>query len=176
MRPASPRLPAEGEERLACAVLAAQAAALRDRIESGSTVEMLWNASDVVGGLVKLVREQASTVALDPALAAQYETTLSMVLGVSDTLDDLAFVQAQRVDFARQMADCVVHALERLALADAPPGARLLVDELEALYVSEEQRRVHGDVASRFLAEAGAEAGAAAPLDGERPPLQAGTS
>jgi hypothetical protein len=162
----SPRPAAEGEERLVCAVLAAQAAALRDRIESGSTVEMLWNASDVVGGLVKLIREQASALPLDPVLAAQCETTLSMVLGVSDTLNDLAFAQAQRVDFDRQMADCVVTALERLALADAPRGARLPIDELAALYVSEEQRRVHGEVASRFVADVRP--------DGERPPLQAG--
>jgi hypothetical protein len=54
-------------------------------------------------------------------------------------LDERAFVQAQRIDLSRQMADVVVMALRGLD----GEGAALSPEQLAAFYVSHEQRVVH---------------------------------
>ena len=71
------------------------------------------------------------------------------------SLESLAFTQAQRNDFTCQTVDCVVTALERLAVADVPVGARLSPDDLAALYVSEDQRQVHDAATRQFAIVAG---------------------
>jgi len=60
------------------------------------------------------------------------------------------FEQAQRNDFIAQTIDCVVTALGRLAAADVRESPALSPHDLAALYVSEDQRRVHQAVVRRF--------------------------
>jgi hypothetical protein len=134
--PAGPPLrrsaqPGEGDrdDRLVCAVLAAQVVALRDCMHANSAVEALWQACD---GLADAPATEAM-----PGLAQ-----------VRSGLEDLAFSQAQLADCLTQMADCVVTALDMLARSDA----RLPAGELLALYVTEAQRRVHEAAVGRFVA------------------------
>ena len=94
-------------------------------------------------------------VAADPMLEQRYGAAVAAGSEVSQSLDALAFEQAQRHDLARQKADCVVAALQRLAATDAPQGSRLSQQELAAMYISDEQHAVHRAVARRFN-EAGA--------------------
>jgi hypothetical protein len=124
-------LPAD--DRLVCAVLAAQVAAMRDRMHTASAVDALWRASD---GLAV------------PALPSG--DAMLVIAQVRRGLEDLAFSQAQVSDCLTQMADCVVTALQILARSDAPPGARLPPGDLLALYVTEDQRLVHEAAAGRF--------------------------
>jgi hypothetical protein len=135
-QPAEPSQPATahqgGEQRLVCAVLAAQVAALRDGMHTHSAVEALWQASDALS--------QLAGRAPPDCLAA-----LEQVRG---RLEDLAFGQVQSADCLSQRAECVVTALRILASA----GARLPPGKLLALYVTEDQRRVHEDAAGRFAA------------------------
>jgi hypothetical protein len=137
----------EPGERQVCAVLAAQVAVLRDRIHAGSAVEFLWHASDTLARLAGLVTEQSRrATARDEVLEAECATAMASVAHISGTLENLAFVQAQGHDYTRQMADCVVTALQRIA----GPGNRLTPADLVALYVCEDQHRVHGEVAGEF--------------------------
>lgn len=142
----------EDSERLIHAVLAAQVAALRDRIELNTTVELLWETSDVLAQLAGLIAEQPQQGVRDPALESQCAVAVANVATISGKLEELAFLQSQHQDFARQVADCVVTALERLAGADAAAGDRLRPGDLRALYVCEEQRVVHDAVARQFPA------------------------
>jgi hypothetical protein len=131
-------------ERIVCAILAAQVAVLRDHIDTGVTAELLWQTTDALSRLSKLVLELTKGDApVDTDLNGECAAALVNGAEINRSLDGLAFLQAQRQDFARQMADCVVAALERLAGPDAPIGARLTPEELAAMYVSEEQRKVH---------------------------------
>jgi hypothetical protein len=75
---------------------------------------------------------------------------ISEVAEIRRELDELAFSQAQRQDFARQIADCVVTALERMAVAEMPPGTSFSSADLAALYVSEDQRKLHESVIRRL--------------------------
>jgi hypothetical protein len=111
--------------RVVCAVLAAQMAALRDRIQAFSAVEQLWQASDRLAQLP------------DPA-----------AVEIGRGLQDLAFMQAQSQDLVNQTADCVTAALQRLAQA-SPIGP----EDLQALYVCDDQRRVHDLATSAFAAK-----------------------
>jgi hypothetical protein len=139
----------EAGEHLVCAVLAAQVAELRGRIDSGATVELLWRTSDMLSRLSGLVLEFAKRCSdSDQELNEQCNTAVAAEVEISQSLESLAFEQAQRNDFTCQTVDCVVTALERLAATDVPVGKRLSPDGLAALYVSEEQRKVH-DVATR---------------------------
>jgi len=140
----------EASEHLVCAVLAAQVAELRDRIDGGATVELLWRTSEVLMQLSDLVRELA-TRCHDSELQAQCTTVVAAEAEVSRSIESLAFEQAQRNDFTCQTVDCVVTALERLAVTDGPVGNRISPDELAALYVSEEQRKVHDAATRRFV-------------------------
>jgi hypothetical protein len=62
----------------------------------------------------------------------------------------LAFLQAQRQDFAKQIANCVVAALEHMAMAKMPAGSIFSSNDLAALYVSDDQRKLHDDVIFRL--------------------------
>jgi hypothetical protein len=147
-------------EHLVCAVLAAQVAELRSRIDSGATVELLWQTSDVLSRLSGLVLEFAKRCSdSDPNLNEECNAAVAAEAEISRSLESLAFAQAQRNDFTCQTVDCVVTALERLAVTDVPAGARLSPNDLAALYVSEDQRQVH-DVAARQFAIAAERNGA----------------
>ena len=123
-------------------LLAAQAAAVRDRIENDATtnVDLLWQAADSIAQLValldRLVRHAGT---LTPELAASCASAEAANTELGRALDERAFAQAQRIDLSRQMADGVVLALR--GLDDG--GAGLSHEQLAASYVSEEQREVH---------------------------------
>jgi len=143
---------AEASDPLVCAVLAAQVAELRGRIDAGATVELLWQTSDVLSRLSRLVLEFAKRCSdSDPDLNEECNAAVAAEAEISRSLESLAFTQAQRNDFTCQTVDCVVTALERMAVADVPAGGRLSPNDLAALYVSEEQRQVH-DAATRQFA------------------------
>jgi len=144
------RIAADTEDRLVCAVLAAQVAALRDHIEGNSAVEMLWHATDVLSLLSGLVDELVGNNATlgDPALVARCATALAAQAEVGRSVETLALGQSQHQDLARQMADCVVVGLQSLAAEDGGLSAR----DLSALYVCEDQRRIHDSVARQFRA------------------------
>jgi hypothetical protein len=142
----------EANENYVCAVLAAQVAELRDRIDGSATIELLWRTSDVLSQLSGLVLELAKRChESDSELIEQCNAAVAAEAGISRSLESLAFEQAQRNDFTCQTVDCVVTALERLASTDRPANNRLSLDDLAALYVSEEQRKVH-DAATRRIA------------------------
>ena len=145
------RSTAETSERLVFAILAAQVAALRDRIDTSAGVDLLWRTTDVLaqlsGLVLELLRDRAAP---DPELDAQCAAAVSAETEIRRSLDELAFLQAQHSDFARQVADGVVTALKCLAAADGPVGARLSPDDLAARYVSEDQRKVHDAVIGKF--------------------------
>jgi len=143
----------ETGERMVCAVLAAQVAAIRDRFDADPTVQLLWRTTDMISLLSDLLGELAEgRPTTNATLTRRVTTAVAEAAEISQALDGLALMQAQRDDFGRQMADCVVTALERLASAEAPAGARLSPAELAALYVSEDQRAVHDSVILQFAA------------------------
>ncbi len=124
------------------ALLAAQVAAVRDRIESDATaqVDLLWKAADTLAQLVALLDRLVRHAGTLPAeLAAACASAGAADAEFGRALDERAFVQAQRIDLARQMADGVVRALHGLD----GEGAALSPEQLAAFYVSQEQRAVH---------------------------------
>jgi hypothetical protein len=127
------------------ALLAAQAAAVRDRIETDATVHvaLLWKAADSIAQLValldRLIRHAGT---LTPELAASCASAESANAELGRALDERAFAQAQSIDLSRQMADGVVLALLKLDGGDAA----LSPEQLAAFYVSREQRAVHAVV------------------------------
>jgi hypothetical protein len=142
-------------EHLVCAVLAAQVAALRGRIDTGTTVELLWQTSDMLSQLSGLVTKLVQRCsASDDGLNAQCDAAVAAEGEINRSLESLAFQQAQRNDFTCQTVDCVVSALERLADTSAPIGSRLSAGDLAALYVSEDQRDVHDAAIRQFAIDA----------------------
>jgi hypothetical protein len=142
----------EASENLVCAVLAAQVAELRGRIDTGATIELLWQTSDVLSRLSSLVLEFVKRCGdSDPNLKEKCNAAVAAETEISRSLESLAFTQAQRNDFTCQTVDCVVTALERLAATDVPAGGRLSPSGLAALYVSEDQHQGH-DAATRQFA------------------------
>jgi hypothetical protein len=124
------------------ALLAAQAAAVRDRIEIDATayVDLLWKAADAIaqlGILVDRLTQHAGT--LPPELAASCAAAEAANTELGTLLDERAFKQAQNIDLSRQMADGVVVALRGLDEA----GAGFSHEQLAASYVSQEQHEVH---------------------------------
>jgi hypothetical protein len=103
-------------ERLVCAVLAAHVEAIRDRVDTGATVDLLWRSADLLTRLSGLVVELSRRCpAADPELADRCAALVTQESELSRSLDAVAFLHAQDRDVARQMADCVVIALKRLA-------------------------------------------------------------
>jgi hypothetical protein len=159
---------AEDGERLVCAILGAQVAAIRDRVDTRVTVDLLWRTADVLTRLSGLVAELARrNPVADPELEGQCAAAIAAEAEISRALDSMAFRQAQTQDAARQMADCVVVALERLAASNVADGAtseaKLSYRDLAALYVSDDQREVHDAVIRQFGADAGRNATHPAP-------------
>jgi hypothetical protein len=138
-------------DRLVCAVLAAQVAELRARVDAGATVELLWRSSDLLSKLSALVTELTDRCC-DAALTQQCNETVATALEIRQSIEEAAFAQAQRTDLTCQTIDCIAVALDRLAVTDARDGPRLSPDDLAALYVSEQQRKIHHAVAVKFAA------------------------
>jgi hypothetical protein len=110
-------------ERLLTMVLAEQMAALGEQIGGLVMVERLMACGDLLAVLVSQL-DRASPAA---ATAARLDSAL----------DDLALLQAQEQDIARQTAELVMKALKLRS------SAVLSLAQLKALCVSDQQRRVH---------------------------------
>jgi hypothetical protein len=124
------------------ALLAAQVAAVRDRIESDAAthVELLSKAADTVTQLVTLLDRLARHAGRLPAeLAASCALAEAADMALGRALDEGGFKQAQNMDLSRQMADGVVRALHKL---DAG-GGMLSPEQIAAFFVSAEQHAVH---------------------------------
>lgn len=137
-------------ERMVHAVLAAQVTVLRERIDASATVELLWQTSDVLSQMADLI-VKLDARCHDPALEEQCTIALTAKAEINRLVDRFAFDAAQRNDFTCQSVDCIVTALGRLAATDAPVGSRLSLDDLAALYVSNDQRDVHESTLRQLL-------------------------
>jgi hypothetical protein len=136
MRPAIP-----APEPTVIDVVAAQVAALRDRIEATTTLQadLLWQAADTLARQAALVAEFAGRAG---GLPEDLSESCAAAAELGRTLDDLAFVQTQRADLVRQMAEGIVLALEHIRLH----GPALSPDRIAAFYVSQDQHAVHAAV------------------------------
>jgi len=143
----------EANERLVCAILAEQVSALRDRMDASAAFDLLWRTTALLSWLSGLLGDVSrhSTNA-NPVLERERTEAIAEIAEIRRGLDELAFSQAQRQDFARQIADCVVTALERMAVADKAAGTSFSSGDLAALYISEDQRKLHEAVIRRLLA------------------------
>jgi hypothetical protein len=139
----------EDNDQLIYAILSAQVSALRDRVESGVPVQLLWNVTDMLARLSDLLRE-LSHRRPDTEPDPRYAAALIDESKISRQIEEQAFRLAQQQDLIRQMADCVTTALERLAQGDAPMNSRLSPRDLAGMYVSEQQREVHDAVIRDF--------------------------
>jgi hypothetical protein len=141
----------EANERLVCAILAEQVATLRDRMDAGAAFDLLWRTTALLSWLSGLLSDHSRQGGhVNPVLERERAEAIAEVAEIRRELDDLAFAQAQRQDFARQIADCVVTALERMAVAEMPAGTHFSSGDLAQLYVSEDQRRLHEAVVKRL--------------------------
>jgi hypothetical protein len=148
----------EANERLVCAILAEQVAALRDRMDATATFDLLWRTTALLSWLSGLLNDLSRHSAhTNPVLERERAEAIDEIAEIRRGLDELAFSQAQKQDFARQIADCVVIALERMAVAEMPPGTHFSSLDLADLYVSEQQRDLHAAVVSRLNGNAGAQ-------------------
>jgi hypothetical protein len=137
----------ESNEQLVCAILAEQVAALRDRMDAAQAFDLLWRTSALlswVSGLLGDLARHSSHA--NPVLERERQEAVTEISEIRRALDELAFLQAQRQDFAKQIADCVVTALERMAVAQMPAGTHFSSADLASLYVSAEQRQLHDAV------------------------------
>jgi hypothetical protein len=143
------------DDRLVQAILAAQIAVVRDRIENSETIDLMWRTTDVLARLAGLVPELARR---NPGadMERQCTSAIANMTDISKSLDDMAFVQAQRQDYTRQMADCVAIALTRLA-AQGAGESTFSADDLTKLYVCAEQREVHDTALRAFYQTPGLE-------------------
>jgi len=143
--------PPESNEQLVCAILAEQVSTLRDRMDAAQAFDLLWRTSALlswVSGLLgDLGRHSGHT---NPVQERERTEALTEIAEIRRALDELAFFQAQRQDFAKQIADCVVTALERMAVAQMPAGMHFSSSDLADLYVSAEQRQLHEAVVERL--------------------------
>lgn len=141
----------EANENLVCAILAEQVAALRDRMDATATFDLLWRTTALLSWLSGLLSDLSRhSGAPNPVLERERAEAIAEVAEIRRALDELAFFQAQRQDFARQIADCVVTALERMAVAEMPAGTHFSSNDLAALYVSDDQRKLHEAVMQRL--------------------------
>jgi len=141
----------EANERLVCAILAEQVSTLRDRMDASAAFDQLWRTTALLSWLSGLLNDLSrhSTVT-NPILERERAEAIAEIAEIRRGLDELAFFEAQRQDFAKQIADCVVTALEKMAVAEMPAGTHFSSTDLAALYVSEDQRKLHDKVLSRL--------------------------
>lgn len=149
----------EADERVVCAILAEQVAALRERMDATNAFDLLWRTSALLSWLSGLLGDMSAhadhadhATHPNPVLARERTEAITEIAEIRRALDDLAFLQAQRQDFAKQIADCVVTALERMAVAQMPAGMSFSSTDLAALYVSDDQRQLHETVLRRLSA------------------------
>jgi hypothetical protein len=141
----------EFNERLVCAILAEQVVALRDRMDAGATFDLLWRTTALLSWLSGLLSDLSRhTPTLNPILERERAEALTEISEIRHKLDELAFSQAQKQDFARQIADCVVTALERMAVAEMPAGTSFSSQDLAQLYISDDQRNLHNEIVTRL--------------------------
>lgn len=145
---------AEANERIVCAILAEQVAALRERMDASSAFDLLWRTSALLSWLSGLLGDMSAHCAqashANSVLERERVEAITEIAEIRRALDELAFIQAQRQDFAKQIADCVVIALERMAVAEMPAGTSFSSVDLAALYVSADQRKLHDEVIRRL--------------------------
>ena len=143
--------PPEANEQLVCAILAEQVSTLRDRMDASQAFDLLWRTSALLSWVSVLLGDlgRHSTHA-NPVLERERSEAVTEISEIRRALDELAFVQAQRQDFTKQIADCVVTALERMAVAQMPAGTHFSSADLAELYVSAEQRALHEAVVERL--------------------------
>ncbi len=141
----------ETNETLVCAILAAHVANLRDRMGTSEAFDLLWRTSALLSWLSGLLGEVNRQVQhANPLLEKERSEAIAEITLIRRQLDHLAFAQAQQQDLTRQIADCVITALERMSSATMPQGSRFMSSDLSALYVSEDQRQLHEDVLKRL--------------------------
>lgn len=141
----------EENEKLVCAILAEQVANLRDRMDASEAFDLLWRTSALLSWLAGLLGDiDRQTRHANPVLERERNEAVAEITTIRHQLDNLAFVQAQRQDFTRQIADCVITALERMSDARMPAGTHFASSDLAALYVSDDQRQLHDDVLKRL--------------------------
>jgi hypothetical protein len=126
--------PSARNDRLLCAILAAQTLALRERIAGSVNFARLTHCAD----LLAVLASQLPPGSASAAAAAQ----------LGQALDDLAFYDAQQQDWAHQTADLLARALNLLAAAEDDPQPMLTPNTLLGLYVSDDQRQLHAAVLS----------------------------
>ncbi len=131
-----------GDDKMVCVILAAQAAALRDRIDTGETIDLVWRTVDVLTKMASLAPELSRH---NPGadMERQCAAAIANMTNISQSLADMAFQQSQQQDFTRQMADCIAIALTRLAASRVAGQAPFSPGDLEKLYVCAEQREIH---------------------------------
>jgi hypothetical protein len=141
----------EANERLVCAILAEQVSSIRDRMDASTTFDLLWRTTALLSWLSGLMNDLSHpNTNSNPVLERERTEAITEIGEIRRALDELAFFQAQRQDFARQLADCVVTALERMAVAEMPAGTSFSSSDLAALYVSDDQRKLHDEVVRRL--------------------------
>jgi len=144
---------AEANERVVCTILAAQLVGLRDRIDTGSGVDVLWQTADVLTELSVVVLELLRRCpGASPELKERCAAVVKGAAEIGRKIDGMACLGAQRHDLDRQMADCVVTALKGLAAGPGPMGTRVSPADLAALYVSDDQRKIHESVTGVLFA------------------------
>ncbi len=124
------------ESRLVCAILAAQVTALRERIAGPFLFEQMLGCADLLSALSAKLAPGSEAA----AAAARLDSAL----------DDLALQHAQHQDLARQTAELVALALKILSTEDPGKPPALSPAGLAALYVSEDQRRLHEAVLAEY--------------------------
>jgi hypothetical protein len=137
------------DDRLVFAILAEQVSAMRERMDASTTFDLLWRTSTLLSWLSGLLGELARNNH-NPVLEKERSEAVAEIAGIRRSLDELFFFQAQRSDFARQVADCVVIALGRVASEKAPLKTHFSTHDLEGLYVSSEQRDIHNAVIKKY--------------------------
>ena len=133
-------------DRRVCAILAAQVAALRNRIDAGVEVELLWRIIDTLSTMSEFLAPLASEQ-LTPgaAMGKGPAAAIAAAIELTVTLEAVALRQSQAHDLVSQMAVCVENALHRLAMPnDSEP--RISLASLASTYVCNEQRSAHASV------------------------------
>src|ERR1700722_4033931 len=141
----------EANERLVCAILAEQVSSIRDRMDASTTFDLLWRTTALLSWLSGLMNDLShNSTNSNPVLERERTEAITEIREIRRALAELVAFQEQAQDFARQRADCVVTALERMAVAEMPAGTSFSSSDLAALYVSDDQRRLHDEVIRRL--------------------------
>lgn len=141
---------AETDARLVCAILAEQVSSLRNKMDVTAAFESLWQVSALLSRLGKILTQAEHQELEQVTSHAHLHELVAEITSTHKSLDNLAFIEAQRQDCAQQMADCVIAALKRLALTENPMETHFNPSDLETLYVSQDQHHLHKAVLTRM--------------------------